>query len=91
MVAFGVELDGGGHGARCAARGWACGSCEWDRSFGLASGRGASDRVCGGVGFVSDGGCYLDELAQEGARRGVLTVVYLDNASFHRSQDFRRC
>jgi hypothetical protein len=43
--------------ARCAAQGWACGSCECDRSFGLASGRGASDRVCGGVGFVSDGGC----------------------------------
>jgi putative transposase len=51
------------------------------------------------IGFaVVSGSCrtevvvrYLDELAQEGARRGVPTVVYLDNASFHRSQDFRRC
>ena len=51
------------------------------------------------IGFaVVSGSCwvevvvrYLDGLAQEAARRGVLTVVYLDNASFHRSQDFRRC
>ena len=51
------------------------------------------------IGFaVVSGSCqtevvvrYLDRLAQEGARRGVQTVVYLDNASFHRSQAFRRC
>ena len=34
---------------------------------------------------------YLDRLAQEGAHRGVQTVVYLDNASFHRSQALFVC
>jgi putative transposase len=51
------------------------------------------------VGFaVVSGSCrtevvvrYLDGLAQEVARRGVPTVVYVDNASYHRSRGFCAC
>ena len=93
MVACGVELDGGGHDAWCGA---------WGGRVGRVNGRGHLDWQADGAhrgGFaVVSGSCrtgvvvrYWEGLAQEAARRGVPTVVYLDRALFHRLQDFRRC